>query len=260
MAERLAGKVVVITGGAGGIGRALAAAFLAKGAKVALLDLSAAALAEAALSLQPRPLTVTCDVTDAKACARAMAEVVAAEGGIDILVNNAGISHRSTFLDTTDDVLRRVMEVNYFGSVHCTRAALPSLLQRRGQVVVISSVAGFAPLIGRTGYAASKHALHGFFDTLRAELRDAGVNVLMVCPSFIDTPLRKDVPVPMGGLLTPEVVAAAIVSGCRARQRQLVLGNVGRLSFWVSKLAPRAYEVLMRRTQKGEVRSQAEKS
>ena len=255
MADRLVGKVVAITGGAGGIGRALATAFDGAGAKVALLDVDPAALKEAAQSLPGNPLAVACDVTDPSACARAIAEVVAALGGVDLLINNAGISHRSTFQDTTDAVLRKVMEVNFFGSVNCTRAALPQLLSRRGQVVVISSVAGFAPLFGRTGYAASKHALHGFFDTLRAELADAGVNVLLVCPSFIDTPLRKNVPVPVGGLLTPEVVAAAIVSGCESRKRQLVLGGVGRLSFWVSKFAPRTYQALMLRSQKREVRS-----
>jgi NAD(P)-dependent dehydrogenase (short-subunit alcohol dehydrogenase family) len=265
VAERLAGQVVVITGGAGGIGRALAAAFTAHGARVALLDVDAAALESAASELQPRPRTVQCDVTDSASCARAIAAVVAEEGGVDVLVNNAGISHRSTFVDTSDEVLRRVMEVNFFGSVHCTRAALPSLLQRRGQVVVLSSVAGFAPLYGRTGYAASKHALHGFFDTLRAELAGTGVNVLLVCPSFIDTPLRRNAtdgagrsagqaPVPVGGLLTPAQVADAVVAGCRARSRQLVLGGVGRLSFWVSRFAPRAYEALMRRSQKAEVK------
>ena len=265
MSERLAGKVVVITGGAGGIGRALAAAFTAEGARVALLDLSAAALEDAAAALSPKPLTVVCDVTDSAACERAIAEVVAAAGGVDVLVNNAGISHRSTFVDTGDDVLRRVMEVNFFGSVSCTRAALPHVVARRGQLVAISSVAGFAPLVGRTGYAASKHALHGFFDTLRAELKDTGVNVLLVCPSFIDTPLRSknavdgsghpagQAPVPVGGLLTPQQVAAAIVAGCAARKRQLVLGNVGRLSYWVSRFAPAAYEALMLRSQKKEV-------
>ena len=266
MAEHLAGKVVVITGGAGGIGRALAAAFGSAGARVALLDVDPVALEVAARSLRPKPLTVTCDVTDSAACTRALGEVVAAAGGIDVLVNNAGISHRSTFIDTTDEVLRRVMEVNFFGSVNCTRAALPALLRSRGQLVVLSSVAGFAPLFGRTGYAASKHALHGFFDTLRAELADSGVNVLLVCPSFIDTPLRRNAtdgaghsagqaPVPVGGLLTPEQVAADIVAGCQGRKRQLVLGGIGRLSFWVSRFAPATYEALMRRSQVGEVRN-----
>ena len=264
MAEKLEGQVVVITGGAGGLGRALAAAFTGAGAKVALLDLDPAGLEQAALALETRPLTVACDVTDAAACARAVGEVVASLGAVDVLVNNAGISHRSTFLDTSDEVLRKVMEVNFFGSVNCTRAALPRLLERRGQVVALSSVAGFAPLFGRTGYAASKHALHGFFDTLRAELAGSGVNVLVVCPGFIDTPLRRNAtdgagrsagqaPVPVGGLLTAGEVAAAIVAGCKARKQRLVLGGIAKLSFWVSRFAPRLYEALMRRSQTREV-------
>jgi NAD(P)-dependent dehydrogenase (short-subunit alcohol dehydrogenase family) len=112
---------------------------------------------------------------------------VAHFGALDGLVNNAGISHRSLFQDTDPAVIRRVMEVNFFGAMQMTHAALPHLLQTRGMVTAISSVAGYAPLLGRTGYAASKHALHGFFDSLRTEVEERGVGVTLVCPSFIAT-------------------------------------------------------------------------
>ena len=260
MPEPLAGKVVVITGGAGGIGRALARAFADRGARIALLDRDAEAL-EAALTGDW--LAVPCDVTHADQCAVAMAQVRDALGGIDVLVNNAGISHRSAFSQTDAAVLRTVMDVNFFGSVHCTQAALPDLVRSRGRIVAVSSVAGFAPLIGRTGYAASKHALHGFFDSLRAELADAGVSVTIACPYFTDTALRTHAldgsgnansapPPSMGRPLSPEDVAEDIVTACLARRRMVISGRVGRASWWVSRLAPRAYELLMRRSQRGE--------
>ena len=167
MARRdLSGGTAVITGGAGGLGAALGEAFAAAGCAVALLDLDADEAERRAAALREsgaRALGIGCDVTDPGACAAAADRVVVELGGPAVLVNNAGLTHRSAFADTDLDVLRRVMEVNYFGALNCTRAVLPALLRTRGALVVLSSVAGFAPLLGRTGYAASKHALHGAF-------------------------------------------------------------------------------------------------
>jgi NADP-dependent 3-hydroxy acid dehydrogenase YdfG len=163
--------VVVITGGAGGIGRALARRWSREGARLALLDRDKDALEEASAELRASGADVTgieLDVTDFDACNEAMEKVVSACGGIDVLVNNAGAVHRSAFLDTDVEVYRRIMAVNYLGSLHCAKAALPHLLARRGMIVVTSSIAGVAPLYGRTGYAASKHALHGLFEALPA--------------------------------------------------------------------------------------------
>ncbi len=262
-ARRLDGRVAVITGGAGGIGRALADALEARGARVALLDLDESALAAAVADRGGRPLAVRCDVTDADDCRAAIDRVVAELGGVDVLVNNAGISHRSPFAQTDVAVFRKVVDVNLMGAVYCTHAALPSLLERRGRIVAISSIAGFAPLLGRTGYAASKHALHGFFDSLRAELRPSGVSVTLVCPYFTDTAMRtsaldgqgnaaSEPPPSMVTPLRPEAVAEAVVDGCLAGRRLVVPGAIGRASWWVSRLAPKAYEALMLRSQKGE--------
>lgn len=261
--QRLAGRTAVVTGGAGGIGRALADAFEQRGARVAVLDRDEAGLAAAAAERGGRPLTVACDVTDPDSCDRAIGRVVAELGGIDLLVNNAGISHRSRFADTDVAVLRKVVEVNLFGAMYCTAAALPSLLERRGRIAAVSSIAGFAPLVGRTGYAASKHALHGFFDSLRAELRDTGVSVTLACPYFTDTALRTHAldgqgragsapPTSMAKPLRPEEVAEAIVQACIARRRLVVPGAMGRASWWLSRFAPRAYELMMLRSQRGE--------
>lgn len=261
------GKVVVITGAAGGLGRALARAFAGAGARVAALDSDAAGTEALAAELRSdgrQALGLACDVTDAAACECAMAAVMASWSRIDVLINNAGITHRSAYRRTDPAVIRRVMEVNFFGSVHCTRAALDALCQFRGLIIVVSSVAGFAPLIARTGYAAAKHALHGFFESLRTELADDGVGVLMVCPSFIETgldrnalggdgqPARHEKQI-VGGRAQPEEVAAKILRAARNGRHLLLSGRMAKLAWWVSRLAPGYYARSMTRRLRGEM-------
>jgi len=255
-------RVVVITGAAGGIGRALAARFAADGARVALLDRDAEALARTVAELTAAghdALGQVCDVRDAAACEAAVAAVQGSYGGIDVLVNNAGISHRSLLADTSPEVLRQVMDVNFFGAAHMTRAALASLRARKGVLVAISSVAGFAPLVGRTGYAASKHALHGFFDSLRAELAPDGVAVLLVCPSYTDTGIDRNAlagsgaragtgKAIVGKLAKPEQVADAVFTAVGQRRRLLLPTPIGKASYLLSRLLPRVYERAMRRS------------
>ena len=261
------GRTVVVTGAAGGLGRSLSLRFAAAGARIAALDRDTTGLETLGRTLQSRGtecLTHACDVTDAPACASAMAAVAARFGRIDVLVNNAGIAHRSAFADTSLDVIRRVMDVNFFGAVHCTHAALPALRAARGQIITISSVAGFAPLIGRTGYAASKHALHGFFDSLRTEVEDDGVGVLLVCPSFIDTGIdraalgadgqpaataRKTT----GGQTTPDEVADAIFRAATHDRSMLLFSPTAKAAWWLTRLWPGRYAALMKRRLKSEI-------
>lgn len=240
---------VVITGAAGGLGRALCRRFLQAGACVAGLDLDAAAL-------EPGVLALSCDVTDEASCRAALDKVRGAFGGVDVLINNAGISHRSLFSATDPLVLRKVMDVNFWGSVNCTRAALESLALRRGLIITLSSVAGFSPLVARTGYAASKHALHGFFESLRCELSGKGVDVLMVCPSFLDTgmdarvlgahgaPVSTKKPV-TGRLLGPDEAAEEVFAAACGGRRLLLPGMTAKLAWWLSRLAPALYERAM---------------
>ena len=266
MARARSFSTVAITGGAGGLGVALAAAFGREGAHVALLDIDPDVHERAAELRQTGvpALGIECDITQPDRCQTALQAVRNRFGPIDVLVNNAGLTHRSGFRETDMTVYRRVMDVNYFGALHCTKAALEDLELRRGLIITISSVAGLAPLLGRTGYAASKHALHGLFASLRSELAPAGVGVLLVCPGFTATDFRfralggdgavTDHPQSsVGRMATPEEVAAAIVKGARRNRRLLVLSPAGRLARWMWFLAPGLYERMMSRTLRSEL-------
>jgi NAD(P)-dependent dehydrogenase (short-subunit alcohol dehydrogenase family) len=260
-------KTIAITGATGGMGRALCRRFGRAGAKIALLDLHREALETFARELDAtgiQALALPCDVTDEPACRASMQKVVECFGGIDVLINNAGITHRSAFAKTQMQVFRQVMEVNFFGALHCTQAALPALLASRGMIIVMSSIAGFSPLFGRSGYSASKHALHGLFESLRTELSDKGVRVMMVCPGFTATDIEKNAldgdgrPTThprstTGKIATPEKVADAIYRGAVKNKRLLVLSTVGKLAFVISKFFPAYYERAMAKRLKQEL-------
>ena len=189
------GKVVVVTGAASGIGRALCFRFGREGARIGALDRDAAgckALARELAGAKIEAEARNCDVTDPEHCAAALRAIEARFGGIDVLINNAGISHRSPVAKTELSVYKRIMDVNFFGALHCTKAALDPLLERKGLIIVISSIAGFSPLLGRSGYSASKYALHGFFETLRCEIAHRGVRVMLVCPGFTATNIEHN--------------------------------------------------------------------
>ncbi len=209
-------------------------------------------------------LALPCDVTDEQSCATAIATAVKQLGRIDVVINNAGISHRSPFEATATAVLRRVLEVNLFGGIHLTRPALPALRQSRGLIVAISSIAGYTPLIARTGYAASKHAVHGFFESLRTEVAADGIDVMLVCPSFIATGIDRNALGPDGRAVThaqvvvgqrlqPDAVANRIFDGCESSQRLLLIGRTAWAAWWVSRLAPSLYERIMARKLRGEM-------
>jgi NAD(P)-dependent dehydrogenase (short-subunit alcohol dehydrogenase family) len=254
-------KVVVITGGASGIGSALARRFARGGARLGLLDMDVAALEREAAHLASSGTEVVpavCDVSRHRDCQAAIDAVSERFGRIDVLVNNAGITARARFVDTRAEVFERVMAVNFFGSLYCTQAALPSLKATRGLMVVVESLAGVSPLLGRSAYCASKHALHGLFTTLRAELRTDGVQVMIACPGFVQTNLQLRAlggdghvtarPQSRVGRQTSAAAVADTLYHAALRRRPLVvLTPVGKIAYWVSRLMPLTYERLMAR-------------
>lgn len=250
------GKTVVVTGGARGLGQALCRRFGRAGARLGALDLLAEELAATRDALRAEGIvieTAVCDLSDEAATTAACGELRKRLGAAEVLVANAGMTHIRPFGPGESAAVRKVLEVNVLGAVHPVAALLDDLKAARGQIVVVSSVAGFSPLVGRTGYCASKHALHGFFDTLRAELRDDGVDVLLACPSSIATGIRETQSDrrAVGAEVSPATVADQIYSAARRRRRQVVIGRVGRAAFWLHRLAPRWYESLMRRQVEG---------
>ena len=203
-------------------------------------------------------LALPAAITDHAACQASVDATMVHFGAVDGLINNAGISARSLLRDTDPAVLRRVMEVNFFGAANLTRATLDEIVARKGFIVAVSSVAGFSPLTGRTGYAASKHALHGFFDSLRSEVEGAGVGVTLVCPSFIRTGIGAAATdgtgapvgsprITTGGESTPEEVAERIFDAVVAGRRLLLPDPTALKAWWMSRLAPGLYARIMKR-------------
>lgn len=252
---------VVITGGAGGIGMALARRYARDGCPIALLDRDAQRLELAQGQLVIEGVDVSaqvCDVTEEAACHAAVTAAAEAHGGIHTLIYCAGLTQVSLCTETTAEVYRRVMNVNFFGAVYCTQAALPHLIRARGQIIILSSIAGFAPLVGRTGYCASKHALHGFFDTLRSELVEQGVGVLLACPSFTQTDFATRGLDGAGAMLqlertttrdvlTPDQVAEGIHRAVQKGMRVATISRTGALAWWASRLWPAFYDRGMRK-------------
>ena len=255
------GKVVLITGGTSGIGRACAVAFGQAGASVVVTGRDEARLAATAAELARLGIshrTVRADVGVAAAAARAVQETVAAFGRLDVLLNNAGISMRARFQDADVAVIERLMQTNFFGTVYTTKAALPHILASRGSIVGVSSIAGYRGLPGRTGYSASKFAMNGFLEALRTELLPQGVHVLVACPGFTASNIRRtalaadgtaqgESPRNEDQLMSSEEVAAHLVRAVRHRHRDLVLTTQGKLTVFLNKWLPALTDKLVLR-------------
>ncbi|MEO8852177.1 MAG: SDR family oxidoreductase, partial [Ginsengibacter sp.] len=184
-------KIVVVTGGTDGIGKALVSEFLSGGATVATCARTAEKLTILETEYNGKPLfTMVADVNKEEDCKNFIQQTINKFKRIDILINNAGISMRGLFRETNLETLRRVMDINFWGSVYCTKFALDTILENKGTIVGMSSVAGYRGLPGRSGYSASKFALNGWMEALRTELLETGVNVMWVCPGFTKSNIR----------------------------------------------------------------------
>jgi len=248
------GKTVVITGASSGIGEALANEMASRGANLVLGARQFVTLCEIAQNLEKKhgikAVAVQCDVSKEEDCKVLIHQAVNTFKGIDVLVNNAGISMRALFKDLDLVVLKNLMDVNFWGTVYCTKYAMEALLKSKGSVVGVSSIAGFKGLPGRTGYSASKFAMNGFLDSLRVENLKTGVHVMTACPGFTasnirSTALSKDgtahgeTSMEEEKMMTAEEVAKIIADGIVKRERVLVMTNQGKLTVLLSKFIPK---------------------
>ena len=232
-------KVVIITGASSGIGLASARLLGSFGADVVMAARSLDKLQELAPSVNSDPAKVLCvktDVTKEEDCRNLIDRTVQEYGRIDILVNNAGISMRAMFKDLDLSVIHSLMDVNFWGTVQCTKFALPYLLQSKGQVVGVISIAGFSALPARTGYSASKYAVRGFLDTIRIEHLKDGLNVLVFAPG--ETPLKEE------KLMTAEKCAEYLAKGLEKRRSQMILTGLGKVTVLAHRLFPRLTDKL----------------
>lgn len=245
-------RVVLITGGTSGIGLALAIRIGKAGGRIAFTSRDAARCNSIEEKLQQSGIEAMGIVADAASendQYRAVAETVNRFGRIDVLINNAGISMRALFRELDLNVFRRVMDINFYGTVYACKAALPWIIKSQGSIVGISSVAGFKGLPGRTGYSASKFAMEGFLEALEGELLKKKIHVLIACPGFTATSIRENAltrdgsqqqesPREEAKMMQPEEVAEAIVLAIQKRKRRIVLSREGKLSFWLNKFFP----------------------
>ena len=246
-------KVIIITGASSGIGLATARLFAGMGAKLSLAARSIDRLESLASELtgdRSRILCVRTDVSVEEDCRRLIEETVRRFGKIDILINNAGISMRAPFLDVNLEVIKKLMNVNFWGTVYCTKYALPEILKTKGSIAGIISTAGYVAIPGRTGYVTSKYAIRGFLETLRIEHLNDGINILVFAPGYTASNVRNAAlladgspqgysPKDEGKLMSAEKVAEKLAYGLYRRKKEMILTALGYWDIWLYRRFPR---------------------
>lgn len=250
MSSFFTNKVVAVTGGSEGIGKALVDALIARGARVATCGRSYDKLYNLQMEYTNVMLhTVVADVSKEDDCRKFIESTIDTFGDIDMLINNAGISMRALFEEADLEVFRKVMDINFFGSVYCTKFALPSLIRRQGMVVGVSSIAGYRGLPGRSAYSASKFALQGWLEALRTEMMDKNVHVMWVSPGFTSSNIRNaalnaeakshgESPMDEGSMMTAGECAGYILESMEKRKRSLVLTFTGKRAVFMNRFFP----------------------
>jgi len=252
-------KIVVITGASSGIGKALAFEFASRGSKIVLAARNLEKLKEveeSILLMGNEVLSVKTDVSIEADCKNLIEETISRFSGIDVLINNAGISMRALFADLDLSVIKNLMDVNFWGTVYCTKFAIPYITQSKGSVVGVISIAGYIGLPARTGYAASKYAIRGFLDTLRVENLKTDVHVLVAAPGFTASNVRNvaltadgssqgETPRDESKMMSAEECARLIANAVVKRKRELVMTFVeGKFPVWLKKWFPSLLEKL----------------
>jgi short-subunit dehydrogenase len=252
-------KVIVITGSSSGIGKALAKVYASSDNALVLGARNLENLKLLANSLQSKCSNIYCisiDVSKEKDCKKLIESAIERFGRIDIIINNAGISMRAIFEEVDVNVLKSLMDVNFWGMVYCTKFALPYLLESKGSVVGVSSIAGYKGLPGRTGYSASKFAMHGFLECLRIENIKKDLHVLLACPGFTASNIRntalgkdgqkqKESPRDESKMMSAEQVANHIKNAVEKRKRTLTLTGQGKITVLLNKFFPKLVDKLV---------------
>jgi len=246
-------KVVWITGASSGIGAACAEICSQQGAKVILSARNVGKLEMVSKNLQSESSILPMDVSDSASISQKTKEAIAAFGKVDVLINNAGISQRGLVRETDLEVDRRIFEVNFFGNIAVTKALLPHMTSRgSGNIAVISSIAGKLATAGRSTYAASKHALHGYYDALRAEVTDDGIGIHMICPGYVKTDISINALSGDGkvhGVMDPnqdagisaEACANSIIDAISSGKKEIHLGKMEKIAVQIRKMSPSWY-------------------
>jgi len=256
--KKFTDKVVVITGASSGIGKALAYEFVNVGAKVSLAARRIKILDEIKQDIESKGgavITTQTDITIEDDCKNLINATLKHFGKIDILINNAGISMRSLFLDVEIEVLKKLMDVNFWGAVYCTKYALPHLLKQKGVVVGVSSIAGFHGLPGRTGYSASKFALHGFLETLRIENLKNGLHVMVIAPGFTASDIRKHALNANGQEQNETPRQESNMMRIKRRKRNKILTLEGQIIALFQRILPEQIDALVYRNMSKEANS-----
>jgi short-subunit dehydrogenase len=259
MSDYFKDKVVVVTGGSEGIGKALVEKVLQMGAKVATCGRNHDKLYRLQKDYPSFPLHVmVTDVASENDCRHFIESTKKVFGRVDILINNAGISMRSELKDVNIEVIRQVMEINFFGAVYCTKFALDSIIDGKGSIVGVSSIAGYRGLPGRSGYSASKFALQGWLEAVRTELLDSGVNVMWVCPGFTTSNIRYAAlnskgeaqgksPMNEKKMMSAEQCADIILHAIEKRKRTVVMTFNGKLTVFMNRFFPGLLDKMTRK-------------
>ena len=251
-------KVIAITGGTEGIGKALVNTMINRGARVATCGRNQDKLYNLQVQYSRKFLhTVVADVSNELDCKNFIDSTIKTFGSIDILINNAGISMRALVKDTDLATIKKVMDVNFWGTVYCTKFALNAIIEKKGTIVGVSSIAGYRGLPGRSGYSASKHAVNGWLEALRTELLDTGVNVMWVCPGFTTSNIRNEAlnkeskpqgesPMDENKMMSADECAEYIAKAIEKRKRTLVLTFTGKQTVFLNKFFPKLADKLVR--------------
>lgn len=246
--------VALITGASSGIGKSLAFEAAKHKFNLVLTGRNLEALSTIQLEIMHRFQTevhiLAGDISDESFCHKLISSAIEQFNRLDVLINNAGISMRGLFLETDLSVIKKVMDVNFWGSIYCTKYALPYLLKQNGSIVGVSSIAGFKGLPARTGYSASKFALQGFLESLRNENRKNGLHVLIACPGYTASNIRKsalnhegknqeETPLDESKLMSSEEVAKKIWRAYERKSWYTILSTQGKLAVWINKISPK---------------------